>query len=36
MGPEEWPGWVDTELEGVTYRLVSADYLDFDPLELEV
>jgi predicted phosphohydrolase len=36
MAPGTWPDEVDTELDGVVYRLVSADRLDFTPMELEV
>jgi predicted phosphohydrolase len=36
MTPGFWPDYVDMELDGVRYRLVSADRLDFHPLELEV
>lgn len=32
--PGEWPDHLDTELDGVEYRLVSADHLDFRPLLL--
>lgn len=36
MAPGEWPDDVDAEIDDVTYRLVSADRLNFRPLELEV
>ncbi|OPL19392.1 MAG: hypothetical protein AVO35_10930 [Candidatus Aegiribacteria sp. MLS_C] len=36
MAPGTWPDGLDCELDGVEYRLVSADRLDFRPLELEV
>ena len=32
--PGEWPGNLNTEIDGVRYRLVSADYLDFKPLRI--
>ncbi len=34
--PGHWPEELDTEIDGVKYRLVSADYLDFKPLELRI
>lgn len=36
MAPGSWPDDVDTVLDGVEYRLVSADRLDFRPLRLDV
>lgn len=34
--PGQWPQGLDTRIDGVEYRLVSADYLDFKPLELRI
>ncbi|MBD3276936.1 MAG: serine/threonine protein phosphatase [Candidatus Aegiribacteria sp.] len=34
MAPGEWPGNLDLQLNGTSYILVSADYLDFNPLRI--
>lgn len=34
--PGRWPEGLDVEIEGVKYMMVSADYLEFRPLELRI
>jgi len=34
LSPGSWPEGLDTELDGVKYMLVSADYLDFKPVRI--
>lgn len=34
MAPGEWPGDMNIELNGTSYILVSADYLDFSPVRI--
>ncbi|MCD4702317.1 MAG: metallophosphoesterase [Candidatus Aegiribacteria sp.] len=36
MSPGSWPEGLDIEIEGVKYLMVSADYLNFKPLELRI
>ena len=33
---DEWPANLDCELDGVTYMLVSADYIDFRPVPVDL
>lgn len=34
MAPDQWPGDMNVELKGTSYILVSADYLDFQPVRI--